>query len=212
MNSGADYAFASIRKIYPVSDGAILWSPKGREMPRAPSKKAWNGLAFKLAAMIMKKDYLQGTTQGPEFKKVFRYLQVEGEKQLAGQSDLQISPWSRILLESGYPKAWRQQREKNIRMFCDMFPQDSAVNLLAAKWPEGNCPFNVALVFLSEKERNFWRNTLIRQEVYPSIHWEPLADAADDTLKLSRCILNIPLDQRYRSTDVFRVVQIFSTL
>lgn len=212
MNSRADYAFASIRKIYPVSDGAILWSPKGREMPRAPSTKAWNGCAFKLAAMIMKKDYLRGNTQGPEFKEAFRHLQVEGEKQLAGQSDLQISPWSRILLDSGYPQAWRQQREKNIRMFCDMFPLDSAVNLLAATWPEGSCPFNVALVFLSEKERNFWRNTLIRQEVYPSIHWELSADAADDALNLSRCILNIPLDQRYRATDVLRVVEFFSTL
>ena len=135
MNSGADYAFASIRKIYPVSDGAILWSPKDREMPRAPSTKSWNGCAFKLAAMIMKKDYLRGNTQGPEFKEAFRYLQIEGEKQLAGNPTSKFLPGA-ASFEFGYPQAWRQQRKKNIRMFCDMFPRDSAVNLLSTTWPE----------------------------------------------------------------------------
>ncbi len=32
-SSTADYAFASLRKTMPISDGAILWSPRGRALP-----------------------------------------------------------------------------------------------------------------------------------------------------------------------------------
>ena len=212
LNSKADYAFASLRKTFPVPDGALLWSPRQHPLPPEPQNQNWSGSALKFAAMIWKREYLASCKESPATKDTFRDFQIEGEKMLSESRDLSISPWSRALLEAGFPKRWRQQREKNVRLFLDLMAGQNGIKPLFVNWPTDHCPFNAVLMFPSETRREAFRSGLIAASIYPPIHWMPMSEASTRSLDLSRRILTIPLDQRYGSQDVHRIASILSNL
>ena len=120
-DSNADYAIASLRKTLPVPDGAIVWSPRGLPLPPPPSHRDWSGSALKLAAMISKRDYLQG---GSSSKERYRELQSHGEATMLASRDLEISPWAQDALEPGVPISWRDQRANNVRAFLALTAHD----------------------------------------------------------------------------------------
>jgi hypothetical protein len=212
LTSEADYAFASIRKTFPVPDGAILWSPKGHSLPAESRNINWTASALKLAAMILKKEYLMSSNNVATVKDAFRKFQVAGEDMLSESSSLNLSPWSRFLLKQGFPEKWRHKREKNVRQFLDLIGKSENFTSLFSSWPKGHCPFNPVLIFSSEKLRNIYRNHLISQNIYASIHWNIKEAPPSFTLDLSKRILTIPLDQRYDKKDVNRVVSLLMSI
>ena len=206
--SQADYAFASLRKTFPVPDGAILWAPKGLPLPDEPSKGDWSGSALKLAAMVLKKDYLEGA--GEHVKDVFRDLQERGES-MYGEADASaVSPWSRFLLALGYPVIWREQREKNVKTLLRLIFTHRSIQPLFTEWPDHNCPFNAVLLFASKECRDQCRSRLISAGIYPSVHWELSSSATSGALALSTRILTIPVDQRYDDEDMKYIASILS--
>jgi hypothetical protein len=200
--SSADYAFASMRKTFFVPDGALLWSPKDLALPPEPSGMTWSGSALKLAGMIWKTEYLTGGSADPGIKATYRSLQIEGEETLLQTRNTSISPWSRALLEGGYPEAWRRQREDNVRIFLDLVAGQEGIQPLFEDWPTRHCPFNPILIFQSEGEREAVRSELVEAQVFPPVHWNPLPEASHRARDLSQRILTIPLDQRYSPQDV----------
>jgi len=207
LHSKAEYAFASLRKTFIAPDGALLWSPQERPLPPEPSGVTWSGSALKLAAMIWKTEYLAGTSNSPAPKETFRRFQVEGEGTLLETRNTSISPWSRALLEAGYPQEWRRRRERNVRLLLDLVAGRDGIEPLFTDWPAGHCPFNAILVFRSESEREVVRSRLIEAAVFPPIHWNPLPEASGRARELSQRILTIPIDQRYNSQDVRKVAR-----
>jgi len=205
-HSQADYAFASLRKTFPAPDGAILWSPKGLPLPDEPLKGDWSGSALKLAAMVIKKDYLEGA--GEHLKDIFRELQGKGESMFGETENSAVSPWSRFLLASGYPVAWREQREKNVKTLLALISTHPTIKPLFTEWPDNNCPFNIVLLFTSNDARNQCRSRLISAGVYPSVHWELNCAAPSEALALSSRIMTIPVDQRYGEEDMKRIASI----
>jgi hypothetical protein len=204
MTSQADFSFASIRKIYPVPDGALLWSPRGHALPPPPSIEDWNGSALKLAAMILKRDYLVSARD--DLKETYRRFQVEGEAQLMMHFDTNISPWSHAIIEKGFPSSWRATRQENACSFNQLIADIPGIAPLVKTWNADElCPFNSILVFDNEDIRDFVRAGLIAERIYPAIHW-PLegSDASPDSLNLFRRILTMPIDQRYGHTDLQR--------
>jgi hypothetical protein len=212
LNSKADYAFASVRKTFPVSDGALLWSPRQHPLPPEPQNQHWSGSALKLAAMLWKREYLADCQESLATKNTCRSFQVKGERMLSETRDSSISPWSYAFLKAGLPKRWRQQREKNVRLFLDLMTGHNDIEPLFTNWPTDHCPFNAVLVFPSETHREACRSHLIAASIYPPIHWMPGPEASARSLDLSKRILTIPLDQRYGSRDVHRVASILSNL
>jgi hypothetical protein len=204
--SCAEYAFASLRKIFPVPDGAMLWSPANQPLTAEPTGSDWTGSALKLAAMVLKKDYLEGTNPGG--KGAFREFQGKGEDLLGSQRRQSIAPWSRFLLAAGYPSAWRAQREENVRVLLESIPADHRIRPLFDAWPDGNCPFNAVLFFPSQERRDQCRLRLIAAGVYPAIHWQFHPDAPGDVVELSQRLLTIPADQRYTAADMKSVASI----
>jgi hypothetical protein len=205
-DSKADYAFASLRKTFPTPDGSILWSPKGLSLPEEQLEGDWAGSALKLAAMILKKDYLDS---GEEFlKEAFREFQGKGETILGEASTSAVSPWSRFLLSSGYPVDWREQRKKNVKALLDLISSHPSIQPLFTEWPDNNCPFNVVLLFTSKEGRDQCRLRLISAGVYPSVHWELSPSATSDALALSNRVMTIPVDQRYDEEDMKYIASI----
>lgn len=206
FNSEADYAFASLRKTFPAPDGAILWSPKQLTLPAEPVGGDWTGSALKLAAMVLKMDYLEGNCK--QVKEAFRDFQLKGEMMFGNAHTVAVSPWSRFLLTSGYPIAWREQRKENVKTFLDLISSHPTIQPLFTGWPDGSCPFNAVLLFLSKEERDNCQSWLISEGVYPSVHWELSESASSDILALSSRIMTIPADQRYNEEDMKHIASI----
>jgi hypothetical protein len=200
--SMADYAFASLRKTFPVSDGAILWSPGGAQLPGAPRASRGNGSDLKRAAMVLKHDYLAG---GPVDKEAFRALQIRGERDLLASKPSAITPWSRRIVERGLPAIWRERRRRNVRTLIGLIAGAPALRLLFTTWPLGHCPYNLVLLFPTESSRDACRAHLISQGIYPPVHWAQPAQASRRAQDLASVILTVPADQRYGSSDIRRV-------
>src|SRR5262249_44040970 len=73
--STASYCVTSLRKTLPVPDGAVVWSPRGENLP-APTGDESTAAQWKLVAMILKAAWLSGKTVS---KAEFRSLQQTGE-------------------------------------------------------------------------------------------------------------------------------------
>lgn len=211
--SDADYGFASVRKTFPVADGAILWSPRQHPLPAVRLTDHWDGSARKLAAMILKREYLLGAETNAELKQVFRRLQVDGENQLTTTPFASIAPWSKVLIEAGFPTGWRAKRSQNVRHFIEQVGDMSGVETLFTNWDDAKqCPFNPILVFPTESIRERVQQGLIAAKIYPAVHWELVAGVSEEAQSLSRRILTIPLDQRYDAQDVKRCAETLADL
>jgi hypothetical protein len=206
-NSKADYCFASIRKIFPVPDGAILWSPQHQQLPLEPKNQNWSASALKLACMIWKKEYFNNKEKDMLIKDSFRTFQIEGEKLFSSSCNLCISPWSRNLLLKGFAKSWRIRREKNVRLILKLLNNSADFKPLFSTWPSGNCPFNVILEFKTNKMREIYRSRIVSKGIFTPVHWNIDAKSKGHAVDLSRRILTIPVDHRYSFVDIKRIAR-----
>ena len=193
----ADYAFASVRKLLPVSDGAILWSPAGARLPSAERDTTVAGASAKLAAMVLKASYLGQCPRDPSLKERFRQLQLTGEQELESfPGILSVTPWSVAALEHGYPKAWRDRRERNVRFIVDELIASNVVQPLFSDWMPGQCPYNAVVLYPRKSARDAARNRLIAAGIYPPVHWPVSAEVSTEAHELGCRVLTIPLDHR----------------
>lgn len=201
-NSTADFAIASLRKTLPVSDGGILWSPRGAALPPALSYDGKNGSVQKREAMALKGRFLAGLRVD---KAAFRALQLEGESTLLASSPSAVSDWSAKRIGSGLPLAWRTRRRRNVATLIERIERFETMRPLFTSWRRGQCPFSLVLLFASESSRDACRSMLVDHHIYPPVHWGQPADATDEARMLSKLILTIPADQRYGARDIERV-------
>jgi hypothetical protein len=102
--SRARFAFASLRKTFPMPDGAILWSPSGEKVPEPPPATSEHLAAaeLKLRGMVMKRQYLAG---GPVVKQDFRALLDAGEARGRSRGSTPTrARWSRRARRSRSPR------------------------------------------------------------------------------------------------------------
>jgi dTDP-4-amino-4,6-dideoxygalactose transaminase len=158
---------------------------------------------LKAGAMLYKRVYLSGSL-GAEIKPLFRKLQLEGEQELGRQDCSAISPLSAAILSRGVPKSWRQQRAENARALLALLEHWGVAMPTFRSWPEGHAPFDVALVFESQEQRDHYQRSLQREDIYCPVEW--VCDTADlNAMDLSSRILNIPIDQRYGREEMERI-------
>jgi len=205
VSSQADFAFASIRKIFPVSDGAIVWSPKKHDISYVPTAADWTGSTLKFAAMVLKNEYLNGAKWLE--KSEIRELQMGGEHQLGCDNCSAITPWSKIVLCAGYPVEWRRRRAENVNQIFLQMEGHPTIKPLFSIPRSACCPFNAVFLFPSNESRNIARDALINNCIYPSIHWEPDWFFRGESRDLAEKILTIPVDQRYGLKDMINIVK-----
>lgn len=207
-NSRADYAFASLRKILPVPDGAILWSPGRRlKLPETGPQGSWKGSALKLAGMIWKNEYLKAAVRDPALKSKYREFQTEGERLLTQNTGGRISPWSFSLLERGYPVSWRRKRTENVGMLLEILKGRASFVPLFRQWPKGHCPLNAVFVFEGRASRDFFRAHCVSRGIFTPVHWALGRTGSLRARELSGRMLTIPVDHRYGARDIRRVAE-----
>jgi hypothetical protein len=208
QQSTAHYALASLRKTLPIPDGGIIWSPQNLELPE-PSSPESAGASQKLAAMILKRAYLDGSAIS---KDIYRLIQIQAEQQLHAEMSASASSFTSHILKCLDVARLRRQREDNIKQFLQL---SRAIvhpewHPLFTTWSVGFVPLNSILICRSHEIREQLREFLISQNIFPAIHWQqPFKTVSTNdpfSVDLSTRILTIPTDYRYSVEDVNQIV------
>jgi hypothetical protein len=201
LESGADYAIASLRKTLPLPDGGVVWSPRDLGVPtESPiTGQHASSALLRLSAMVLKRDYLRGEMVS---KPAFRAMSIEGERTMASGPPSGISTFSRERLRTVPAEKWRFRRARNLDALRARLSMVGGFEIL-------DLPHALTLLFGDTEARDRVRMRLIDAAIYPVVLW-PLDDQAVDGIpaehvELSRRILAIPCDQRYSIEDMDRV-------
>lgn len=207
LHSRADYAFSSLRKIMPVPDGAILWSPRGHLLPSVVDEDL-SGSALKLAAMIWKREYLEGGGTDAT-KPLYRAWQRAGEDVFDRSTKISsASPYSRQYLACGMPLKWRRQRAANVRRLLSQREASFEAQPLFTSWPSDSVPMAAVFRFPSQIARDSARKHLEEANIYCPVHWPAPAHCDPAVREMSATTLTIPTDHRYGNTDMDRIARV----
>lgn len=193
---------ASLRKLLPLPDGGVALFPERTGFLQTNDLGGTCAHALtRAAAMIWKEAWLQRPT-GP--RPSFRSLFLEAEKQLdQSQCVGALSEISRTLLPLFDLDYLVAQRRKNyLRLLALSRNWPCTVRPLFPSLGAEECPLGFVIVV---NNRDGLREYLIRNNVFPPVHWH-LQDQAfrefPESLELSKHILTLPCDHRYDSEDM----------
>ena len=207
-SSRADWCMASLRKVLPIPDGAVLWSPRDHPLPPPPPLTMVHraAAADRLEAMRLKRRYLAGDDIP---KEIFRSLAVRGEGAFATADPSAMTDESARLLDSFPTASWREARIRNHGALCDELRGIEHVTLLSDGAADGAAPLAMIVALASRADRDAVRQRLVEQRVYPAILWpledSPLGPPPYQHLELSGRVLALHCDGRYGAEDLERV-------
>jgi hypothetical protein len=208
-DSRADYAFASLRKTLPIPDGGAAWSPRGLELPPEPpaSDDRADAVPWRLAAALRRREEQPGPADD---HLRYRALARSAARRGGASSRLVLSPVSRALLPHMPTGAWRERRRLNLEILLHEVEMPRHARVLLPR--PGGVAFAFTVVFDAEGERERAERALVARAVVPTVLWpldpsrDPGADRAD--ADLSRRILSVHCDQRYREPAIHRLAGI----
>lgn len=209
QNSHADFAIASLRKVLPLADGGLYWSPAGHDLPLAPppSQAHESAVLTKLAAMALKRAWLQGNGDDPPSdKEQFRRLELLGEEALLRGVAAPISDWSRLWLERLSLDRLNAVRARNHAALRAALAEVAMVQVLG---PEASTAPAMAVLALPDPAwRDALRSRLIAQQIYPAVLWPipaPVEGEHCPAHAFAATVLMLHIDSRYTSDDMRRV-------
>jgi hypothetical protein len=201
--SGAQYAFASLRKTLPLPDGGVVWSPQDRGIPPSVPVTPEHARATqdRLTAMVLKFHYLAGHDVA---KADYRGLALDSEQAIGEGGISGMSAYSRARLPTFPGEAWRARRARNLQAFRDALGDVSGLRFL-------DVPFAATVVFDALDQRDRIRERLVHSSIYATVYWPmtstPTAGLRDSDAELSARILSIHCDHRYTVDDMTRVAR-----
>lgn len=205
--SDADWCMTSLRKVLPIPDGGVLWSPKGYELPDEPKVTEIRKFASleKLAAMVLKAHYLNGH---PFDRDIYRKLAASAESRIDQDEISGMPEWTKDLLGCFPVDEWRARRRSNHKVLSDALDGIPWLKVLQPD-DEKASPFAGILVFDRAGRRNHVQKELASRSVFLSIMW-PLDSPAvegipEEHADFSRRILCAPCDVRYSPEELVKV-------
>lgn len=197
--SNADYCCSSLRKLIPLPEGGILWSPKAKNLPPPINSSTENELLTykRLTGMLLKTMYLENYKIN---KESFRQEYLESENAFINLKISGISDASKHLLSSFDFLGWTNKRKKNWSNLVKktkhryeiLLPED--LNICN--------PFSLIIKHQSMQERNSLQKYLISQNVYPAVLWEIPLEHDNVINELSSQLLSIHCDGRYNTMEI----------
>lgn len=207
LHSNADWCIASLRKIIPIPEGGMLWSPKGNNLSLFNLKNTKENQQIakdRWLAMQMKHDYLNGQMRG---KDIFRKLYVKTEMQFESAKPSLIDNKSREFINRFDIDSWQEVKHHNWILLRSLIS-----NKLQIIEPENkSCNmFSLIVLFESEYRRNIIRKKLIEHSVYPAILWQVPNDALSEIKNFSNHMLSIHCDGRYNENEIRQLAGIIN--
>lgn len=196
--SNANWCISSLRKTIPISEGGALWTTIESPLPYKPSWSLENELFSlkRLTAMVQKSLYINGEKIE---KDTFRKLFIETEKSFDNLPVSKISNESLSVLKLIDLYEWYQLKRRNW-----MYLYDSLKYKFQILEPESNnCfPFSLIILLDNEKERNKFREELIKKNIYPAILWAIPRQQTDITKNFSNRVISLHCDGRYALNEI----------
>lgn len=201
------YLIASIRKVFPIPDGGIVYHSNSEFLVKTfpPSGHGKNIDAMKLKAL--------NKGSSPIAKSNYRelYNNYETEKDELVILQQKIPGISKQILKKLNISNIIKRRATNL---------DFLYENINKKWiflyesrEDIKSPFFLPLLFKTQKQRNDVKAQLIKEEIYPPIHWELPKEVPERFFyeySLSDRILSLPIDQRYEEKDMQRIAKILN--
>ncbi|MCD4760236.1 hypothetical protein K8R33_05120 [archaeon] len=189
-----DYMFNSYRKFLPIPDGAFLIKKTKTKIILNKSPKEYVSKRLK-AGLLKNFSFL---------KNIWRPLFIETEEKLINKykRPAKMSNISKDLLNRINLREIIHKRRRNYAYLA------KHIKPLYPKLNENTCPLGFPIVFKSQTQRDNIRKTLIKNKIYPPIHWElPKEVKENESIDLSNKLLTIPIDQRYNLKDMKRTIK-----
>ena len=209
----SDVQFASLRKLLPVLDGAIVNSREGALTDIVPSRTRISigylaAVALRGAGAMLKSLWLRRPGVFP--KRAFRRLFSWSGKLLDRYPrPAPMSALSRHLLDRMDVEGVIRTRRRNFQYLLEGLASGVEPRPLYQMLPEGVCPLGFPVL---AEDRDELARRLIEHGVYPPVHWKlPPAvrrDEFPEAWAVSDHILTIPIDQRYDLDDMARVLDL----
>ena len=215
-DSRADFAIASLRKVLPLADGGLYWSPAGHDLPAPPQPSTAHDTAVlqKLAAMALKRAWLQGAGDDPSAEKDrYRHLELRSEEELLRGTAAPMSDWSRFWLNRFSSDRLREVRARNHEALRQALVGVAGLRMLGPLSPAA--PAAAVLSLPSVTQRDALRARLIASGIYPAVLWPiptPANGHPDPAYQFSASVLMLPVDLRYTGDDMRRVAATIRTL
>ena len=209
-SSRADFCIASLRKTLPLPDGAVVWSPRGRDMPPEATTSLQDELssAQRLAAAALKRVYLEG---GSIRKDLFRTLFERGEQSVDRRCSVAgMTDWARAMMAEIPVESWRKERLNGWRLLYSRLRELTDLEVLAPDESSEDVPFTVVCLAPDHASRENIVRELVRRNVYSTVLWPineatALAGTPASTIELSKRLFTLHCDARYSAADLDRV-------
>jgi phage pi2 protein 07 len=208
------YLISSLRKVFPIPDGGILYYTNSKFKTNGSFPKSYESM---LEAMVLKSFYLKNLSE-PMFKKsanlkncfLTLYKNYEIDKDEGSIQSQNIPSISLYILKNINISNIVNRRSENLNF---MYKNISNKEHFLCSLSDIKSPFTIPLIFESEEKRNAIKELLIKDGVYPPIHWNLQNMIPKNYLyehELNKKILSIPIDQRYDDKDMLRAVSILN--
>lgn len=208
LYSNADWCISSIRKILPLPEGGMMWSPKGHQLSIELSTSEDNEkiAAFRWEGMEMKSAYLKGKSVN---KGEFRKHYTETEEWFDGAEPVLIDSRSKDVVTKQLDiNLWQGAKRMNWQILQSLVNKDVCHVL---KPEEDTCTsFALILLFDSRERRDAVRKQLIEACVYPAILWAVPNIVSAASKEFSERMLSIHCDGRYTEQDVRQLADIIN--
>lgn len=235
------YIIASLRKIFPIPDGGVVYHSNEKFNS---SDKFPENYEPKLEAMLLRYFYLNKMNMGlnvpieddekfhdvlegiytkkPEgFKKDLKALkkhylslhyEYEFKKQKEEVTPQNIPAISLFILNNISFTSMMNKRNENLKFIYENIKNK---DIFLYNLNEIKSPFLLPLIFKSEEERDLIKNALIKSDVYPPILWDIESYVPREFSyehEFSKRMLTIPIDQRYAPENLQKAVDIINQL
>jgi hypothetical protein len=202
------FLMASLRKIFPIPDGGIVWCTRNTEGGDLRDPAGYEPM---VEAMRLKRKYLEEAGRpdlAPVKEKFLALYRAYGARKDAAPTIPEKIPGIslEILRNISYRRIL-ERRRSNLRFLADGVP--GALWLFDPR--EITSPFFAPILLPTPESRERVKGALIRMGIYPPVHWLLPPEVPPEFRfehDLSRRVLSIPIDQRYEPAALEPVVSL----
>lgn len=213
--SDADWCIASLRKSLPIIAGGVLWSPKGKNLPKGiePSMDCIHMAQIGYSAMNMKSIYLMQQNleldKDIEIKHLFYQKYLEVETMIEKMHISGVDPETVMITDTFDIEKWFNRKISNWQLARTVL--DKRFNIIEPELNNYCQPFSLILLLESLKQRDKLSNYLISNKIYPSILWKmPENSPFEKALDFSKRMLSIHCDGRYNAEDILEMCKMIN--
>ena len=208
LYSDADWCISSIRKILPLPEGGMMWSPKGHRLTvdLQPSEENEQIASTRWEGMEMKTAYLNGEDVS---KDEFRRHYTETEEWFDHAEPSLLDEQSKTVVSKQLDiNLWQGAKRKNWALLQRLVNSD--VCKVLNPEDETCTMFSLVLLFDNKETRDKVRKHLIEACVYPAILWAVPESTSENARSFSERMLSVHCDGRYSIEDIQQLASILN--